>query len=100
MFAADKRVGFIRLQAKTVARNESKPNWYTVLSIENTTKIIGMLLLNVQLVLKPGENEPYPEHIPAKRGKQIPYFFFAQIISGFELAPHINEANLKSKCMV
>ena len=35
-----------------------------------------------------------------RRGKEVKYYFFAQIISGFEIAPHILEETLKTKVEV
>jgi hypothetical protein len=49
-FKKDGRVGFIRIPAASVMRNESKPNWYQVTSIENSQKTVGLLLMNVQLI--------------------------------------------------
>jgi len=86
----ERRIGFVRLTAKSVIRNDPRPNWYVVMSIENTIKEIGLLLMNVQLRSR-NHNGGFPEHVPAKRGKQIPYLFFAQILSGFEIAPHFSE---------
>jgi hypothetical protein len=37
------------------------------MSIENTIKEVGLLLMNVQL--RRDNNGGFPEHVPAKRGK-------------------------------
>lgn len=45
-------------------------------------------------------NKQFVHRKVAKRGQAIPYYFFCQIISGFEIAPHLEEKDLRTKVAV
>ena len=51
---------------------------------------MGRLLINARLI--PADNKVKRELKP--RGRDIPYYFFAQIFNGYELAPNVPEKDL------
>lgn len=86
------RMGFIRLFSKNIIVNQesTRPTWHIVQSVENEKKNIGRLLVNARLVAMPTTFKRQA----LKESKDVQYWFFPQIFSGYELAPKIPEDQL------
>lgn len=85
-------MGFIRLFSKNIIVNQesTRPTWHIVQSVENEKKNIGRLLVNARLVAMPTTFKRQA----LKESKDVQYWFFPQIFSGYELAPKIPEDQL------
>ena len=88
------RMGFIRLNSKHFVNKSQNllPKPYEITSIESRNKKIGRLLMNARLV-KP----PYGKRQTTRPGREVQYHFFAQIFSGYELAPNVPENQLRTR---
>ena len=50
LLLGDERVGFIRIHSDSEAIKDTKPTWLYVNSMVNSKRIIGLLLINIQIV--------------------------------------------------
>lgn len=83
-FSGEYRVGYLRIPAKDCMRSNPKPQWYRLRSPYNEKTCPGIILLNIQCV-----RDTNNERFPKLRGAEGPCKFFAQILSGFEIAPNV-----------
>ena len=97
-FGYKERLGFIRIKPKEIYQAQTKPQWRQVISVKSKKKAIGLLLVNAQLMPMPqSKKEKAPRRVVAPRGNETNYFFFAQVISGYEIGPDIPEEDLQTK---
>ena len=49
-FKYKEKLGFVRIEAKSLFNKEAKPDWKTLVSIESAKRDVGELHMNAQLV--------------------------------------------------
>lgn len=71
------RLGFCRIPAKElITKEQLKPKWKEMTSIESAQKSVGLLLMNAQLVQQ-NDRKASAKRQPFQRGADIPHYFFA-----------------------
>ena len=73
-------------------RVNPSPQWYRLRSPYNEKTCPGIILMNIQYVW-----ESNTERFPKQRGVEGPYQIYAQILSGFEIAPTQSPDALNTK---
>lgn len=68
------RVGFVRLETKRIIvdKEELRPQWHMVTSIENGKKSVGRLLVNARIVAKTQKIK----RLTLPESKDVQYWFF------------------------
>jgi len=67
---SEERVGYVRLQAAQIKKENSQPTWHTLTSVADSRNQAGLLLMNCQLVSMPTGQSNMPKRKLTKRGIQ------------------------------
>ena len=71
-FSGEYRLGYIRVPAREVMRDEPSPQWYRLRSPYNEKTCPGILLMNLQYVW-----DSNTERYPKQRGVEVQHKLFA-----------------------